>query len=580
MKPQYIALAAALAAFGASAQSLEKEIVIDRDIVPELRAVSRLNNYPVLMQPSVKPRRLSFADINATSEIPGMLTTLEPAASADAVTLSPYNGYASIGYFPVYNLGASAGYNFINKPSTSLGAWVQFNGMSYDFKPVIIPEADTDKLHRNSLTAAIDLTHIFRRAGRLDIAANYTRHWLNRPWQATDSAYQANAFNFEANWSARKHDMVYFLTAGFEHFGFNNAEHSIAVSDLKKSMAQNIYSFRAGTSYFITPNSAIAGLVSVDFSSFNHYNRLLSPDMVDTPLTEPILVGAPGKTFGLINFQPSYRYHNATFTLNLGLRAQISSNSGKSFHIAPDVALDWKPASMFEITAKAGGGEHINKLSGLFAVNPYMSPSIGYELSHRPIVFDGAIKIGPFRGFSIKLFAGYAAANDWLMPMAYLNPSETDAAMLSNLTSFAPVNLTAWHGGGALDFKVNDIIEGEVSYTVAPGSYSHSHYLNYDRATGVLDVKLTSRPIDKLTLDAGFQLRSGRKIFNSWDPSAEPLKISLDNSNNLRLGANYAVFEWLSVYAQVENILNNDAADLWLAQQQGIKGLAGVNFKF
>lgn len=579
MKKIYMAAMVAVS-LGASAQTLNKEIVIEREIDPTLRAVSRLNNYPVLFQPEVTRPAISFSDMTTSVDIPGMLAALEPASSGDAIAISPYRGYAVVGYFPTFNLGASAGYRIIEKPRTSLGIKMQYDGMAYKWHPVIGDNRADDNLTRNTVTAGIDFSHVFRKAGRLDINLDYTFNSLNRPWQSTDSTYRANAFNVEAVWSARKHDMIYFLSGEFHHFGFNNVEHTADLTispDLKKSTSQRIITFKGGTSYFITPNSSIAGLAAVDFIGYNHFNRFIYSD-VPAAASEPMLIDGKGKTFGLITLQPSYRYHSNNFSTNIGVRAQITTNSGKTFHIAPDISLSYRPIEALQADVRLSGGEKINRFQNLFNINPYMSPSIGYDLSHCPILGDASIKIGPFRGISLKLFGGYSAANDWLMPKLHMIPGAN--IISGNLVTFDAVNLTAWHYGAALGFKIGKIVEGEVEYTRSPGSYSHSNYLNYDRATGVLNVKLASHPIDRLTVDAGFEMRTGRSLAWGFGDLSGKSMINLDNSNNLRLGANYAIFDWLSVYAQVENILGNDADDIWLARRQGVHGLVGVSVKF
>ncbi len=581
MKKIYLAAAIAVS-FSASAQTLNKEIVIEREIDPTLRAVSRLNNYPVLFQPDVVRPAISFSDMTTSVSIPGMLATLEPASSGDAIAISPYRGYATIGYFPTFNLGASAGYRIIEKPRTSLGAWLQYDGKAYKWHPVIGDNPLDNNLERNTVTAGIDFSHIFPKAGRLDINLDYSYNSLNRPWQTADSTYRANAFNVEAVWSARKHDMIYFISGEFHNFGFNNAEHTadLTVSpDLKKSTAQRIISFKGGTSYFITPKSSIAGLASVDFVSYNRFNRIIDFETTaGSGSYSPMLFAGKGETFGLITLQPSYRYNSEAFSTNIGVRAQISTNSGKTFHIAPDISFSYRPLGFLQADIRLSGGEHINRFQHLFGINPYMSPSIGYDFSHCPILGDASIKIGPFRGFSLKLFGGYSAANDWLMPKLHMLSGSP--IISGNLVTFDAVNLTAWHFGAALGFKVDNIVEGEVKYTRTPGTYSHSYYLGYDRASGILDIRLSSHPIDRLTIDAGFEMRSGRSLAWGLGKNTAETMIDLQNSNNLRFGVNYAFFEWLSVYAQFENILGNDADDIWLARRQGIHGLVGASVKF
>lgn len=576
-----------VSALGTEAQNLSKEVVARQEFHPELQAATRLNNFPSTLSPDIKPSRLSFSDMTAATSITGMLNPLEPASAGNALAISDYRGYASLGYFPAFNLGASAGYRIIEKPRTSLGVWMQYNGLSYDFKPIVGSNSADKNLERNAVTFGADFIQLFRRAGRLDVSADFSYYTHNLPIADTDlnPDFSSRAFNLDVTWSARKHDVIYYLDAKWNHFTFAKRELLLPVSEkLAKSLNQNIFTFKGGASYHLGDGQSVVGLASFDLVRYNHYNRLTDEFNPDLNLPyHPWIASAKGKSLGLISLNPSYRYQSQDFKLNIGLLAQISTNSGKTFHIAPDVSADYAPKSWLGINARIGGGEHINRLHHLYLADPYMSPSVAYDFSHRPITFDASVKIGPFTGFSLELFAGYAVANDWLMPLAFNDPALANPAAEAAyhyLPTFNAVNLSAWHYGASLAFRWNHYLEGSIKYTGAPGSYHHSYFLNYDRATSVFNVELTSRPLDKLTINAGFQLRSGRTLYQALDSEAPLNEINLDNSNNLTIGARYAFFPWLSVHARVENILNNKADDIWMAQSQGVHGLVGLSVKF
>ena len=120
MKTIYITAICAVMAVGTEAQDLSKEITIEKDIVPEQLDVTRLSVTPVVSLPAVSKSKLSFIERNRASEIPAQISTLEPVAYADSLSVSPYRGYAGLGYFPTYNTALSAGYRFINSENMCL----------------------------------------------------------------------------------------------------------------------------------------------------------------------------------------------------------------------------------------------------------------------------------------------------------------------------------------------------------------------------------------------------------------------------------------------------------------------------
>lgn len=571
---RYISLtAAALISIAAGAQELTKEILIDREVNPTLSTVSRLNNVPSVIAPQIPKVKLSFSDMITTANVPGMITTLEPATGTPAFTLSPYRGYASLGYFPTYNLAVSAGYAIIAKPKTSLNVWTQFDGSSYD-------DQYDECLNRNTVTVGADFSHLFGRAKRLDISADFSYDNLNRPWEQYDPSYSTTAFDLDGVWSARAKGIAYFVNAGFSHFGQSGDELLILGPAPIEAVSQNIISVGSGAGAHFTDVSSVFGRLSFDFVHYNHFNRLFSQAPTADKDYVPYIESGEGKTLGLITFAPGYRYSTANFSANIGLKAQITTNADKKFHIAPDIRFKYNPSETFSATLDFNGGQHINRLSTLHTINPYTSVAQAEYCSSIPFAADLKLTFGPFHGASIELFGGYAAANDWLMPNVMTDSEFNTNGLVASY--FTPTDLRAFHYGMRLAWKYNDRIEASVKYSGAPGSERHSYYLNPDRAKHILDIAAKVKPIDRLTVEASYQLRAGRSIYPTH---AQELvdgdnKCNLHNMSTLNLGADYEVSDQLNVFLRFENLLCRQALMVNLHEQQSLHGLFGVAYKF
>ncbi len=578
MKLQTILLAAALTGTGMTAQTLTKEIVIEREVEATLPDASRISSYPTLIQPQVPTSRLPFFDTTAATRVPGMLTTLEPAEGQPAYTLTPYRGYASLGYFPAYNLGISAGYAIISDSRTSLNAWTQFNGSSYK-------DQYDESLSRNKVTIGADFAHLFGGSRRLNISADFSYDAYNRPWETIDDNHHATEFDINAAWSARAKAMAYYVTAGFNHFGLSGEEVGFAAGlDKIAGVGQNIVKVSGGAAYFLSEQSSLNAHVGVSFVHDSRYNTIIN--MPAGGLTAPVLMPGDGETMGLITFAPSYRYSAGAFSTSIGAKVQLTTNTGKTFHVAPDVKFNVRPASTFAATLAIGGGEHINKLSALHSINPYMSVAQSFKFSEVPLTANLAVTVGPFYGASVELFGGYTIANDWLMPdVAEITgapgvETAADRAIYGNM--FTRVDLRALHYGAKLAWKYNKNIAASVKYTGAPGSYRHSYYLNADRARHVVEAKVEVTPIAPLTVEASIDWRAGRSIYSHWGiaEEAEPQKYDLRNASSLNIGATYRFNDWVSAFAHVENILGRRAYMYNMLEQQGVHGLVGAAIKF
>lgn len=560
MTLRYITLALASAlALSASAQSLTKEITVEHEIIPEQREATRLNFMPSINLSPITATRLSYSERVASSRIASALTILEPAAFDDAIYVSPFKGYAALGFFPMYNTNLSAGYRFIDNERTRVNGWMQYNGTAY--------KRDGSYYRRNTASLGAMLHQAIGGKSVLDAGVGYTFARYNL--YDADALRPQNLHKFDLNalFRSSHSDFDYNIGVSFNRFAYvDNPDWALA-QPAPFAKRQNLYGVAGGMAFGINDRSSLT--IDVDFTA--------------SSLRMDYLKEYGSKSDQLLTVTPKYSLSGNNAVLDLGARIDFTFHGDKVFHIAPDAKLTIMPASQFSLYVKAGGGEHRNTLSSLYDCVPFVQPYAQNRFSHIPLTADAGITIGPFRGFHFDLYGGYAIANDWLMP-AFMDDSR--------ICLFEQIDMKGWRVGAALGYKYNDIVELKASFEAAPQKYDRGYYLWRDRAKNVLDASLRVTPISALDITAGFELRTKRAMWSvypdvdlsdpgniNWD-EYQPTEVSLGNMSNLKLGALYRIDSQWSAFVRGENLLNKKCLLPGNIPMQGLTGLVGVTYKF
>lgn len=568
---RYILAGAVLAGtVAAQAKDLKTEITVDRTVVPVERQATRLGSVvPELYSPAIRHKALGLYEYGEASEILPSISRLEPMNYGDTLSLTPYRGYASVGYFPAFNLGASAGYRLINKASTRLGAWLQYDGYSYkDFES---HRHDYDKLdgsYKNN-TVALGL-HLDQRVGsksRVSAGVTYSFAALTNPFYDKDFTQNRNDFAVNAAWWSRAGRFNYHVNVDFDRFAFSKDydKPNTMVSGIYKAAGETLLGFKAGLAYAADGVTPAWGLeLAGDFLNQSAYG-----------LDNFVNNDKPG-THGIISLSPYYAFNAGEFHGRVGLKVDFMTGDkdtaptgdDASVRVAPDILIDYNATSQFAVFARISGGENFNTLRTMSQITPFIPSWQQYGRSNVPVTVDAGFNIGPFKGFAVSFFGGYAVANDWMMPAR---------------TGFLVEDVKGWHVGLKFDYSYGSLVEASASVeTAASGDQDKAYYLWRDRAKWAADASVTVRPIDKLSIDLGYKLRAQRSCYNlsSKYTGGRIDEISLGNVSDLSLGARYAITDAFSVFARGENLLNHRYDIISGVAAQGLKGLLGVSLKF
>ncbi len=589
----------AATAWSTASAQLNKEITIEREIVPEVRAASRLDIFPKALTINTSATDLRFMDHTSPSDITPGLQILSPAVTENAIRQTPYRGYLDAGYFPAATAGISAGYGILSSDRTNLNVWGQFNNISYKNRPF----SGFDKIKYNQLYGAlgINFAHHIGEAGTLSVSTDFAYHgfdnldamlincasdiegadkiktgqgtlkWdIGAGWDGHNSSglkYHANLKFGIFNFTKTPVQASAFGTNGkpYEHFN---------VAPVHESR----YAAAFGASQAIGGCHNAGVELSGDFSHYNHF-RDSSPAILrstDAGAAQSY-AEAESKTIGLVTLSPYYRYlpQGGSVNLKAGVRVDLSVNSGKAVHVAPDIILGINPASGFGAWLRIDGGEHMNRLQSLSEFTPYISPIMAYRNSGIPIKGELGLRIGPFKGAAITLDVAYAAANSWLMPAF-----EEEASQIM----FTENDLRSWKAGIHATWEYRSVVSLQAGFeTLLSNGRDNAWFGWLDRSRSRLTASVSVRPISPLTIDLGYTMSLHRRMtLLSADPLAatERGEFNLKDRNRLNAGASYAITDAITVFARVENILDDKAYTAVGVPSQGITGAIGFGWKF
>ncbi|MDE6393942.1 MAG: hypothetical protein K2K77_01260, partial [Duncaniella sp.] len=315
--------------------------------------------------------------------------------------------------------------------------------------------------------------------------------------------------------------------------------------------------------------------VSGDFlATGKHYEAAI-------PFTDMNTAPVHSRTTGLVTATPYYELQSASATVRIGADVDFAINSRKTIRVAPDVTLAWHGMHTLGFEVRAHGGSTLNSLASLYDITPYMNGSLAYRASHMPYALDARMVFGPFLGATVELFGGYAKADDYLMAVASdIYPA---GAVWQSL------DIKGYHYGVRIGYDSGKAFALKASYEGSPSKYNKVWYEHRDRARHVVNAEMRLRPVSRLQLTVGYELRAGRACyaFGEDETAAEdgydvylPQRVSLGTVSNLTFGAGYSATDNLTLFVRGENLLGRKAMYIGGRPMQNIHGMIGAALKF
>lgn len=561
------------------AQGLHKDIDVESSVTPSKREATRISVLPSVSLPPLKPLQLSFSDQVYTTRVPSLISVLDPVAWNPRPFGADSRGYLDLGIgAPLLQGAVSAGYRPIATDLTSLSVWGQYDGDVYRRSDIT--------WHDHTATAGAKITHKLNRSTTLGGGLFYTYGFHDMPGYWGSFSQCSSRLGVNAALEGNHGALSYRGELGYSRFGFCNPhwsdsalaemrEENAEASAKVKGTTQNLFTADLGASLQMGEHSYLG--LDMDISLLTTSAHAIAT----IPYSGLYQSNVGSIKRGLVELHPSYSYRGESASAVIGAEIDFAKNCGGAVKVAPEVTLAWHGLQYLAAEVKLHGGSTLNTLASLYEVTPLINPQLAYSRTHAPYIIDGKVAFGPFLGAIVQLFGGYAKANDWLMPVG--SDLETAGGM-----AFEALNISGYRFGVGIGYDNGSTLSFSARWQHAPGKWKKAWLDCRDRARNVVEASLKVRPVEKLSLDIDYELRSGRCIYGYIDDPGQLLGLTyyplerrgLGTVSNLSLGATYSLTRDFSAFARGQNLLSRRSLMLGDRPAQGINFMAGVELKF
>ncbi|MEG0253070.1 MAG: hypothetical protein RSA66_04675 [Muribaculaceae bacterium] len=584
---------ATVTSMAAQKESLTKEITVEKDYVPTEEKANKLNNLPEVSKVTTQKKSLDYSDWTAPTTINPFIPTMLPIGHDTTHKFSTKRGYFDFGMGSFLNMTGSAGYKILDSNVNSLNVWIQHNSSwtgknstkYIDDYNKAVDMINTPNEHLvplkqkfNDNIIGVDFFHSF---GNIVAGVNAFYHYdhFNRYGNSRESKKDiwqtVNEFNIALSLKNIQKDsgIKYFAGLSYDHFGNNG------------HIKENDFKLNGGVSMQSGEKSRIGIDLIADYLYYTN------PYGVNDE--QPYSVSYVGNnSYSLISLSPYYQLYGDKANLRFGVNFDLSISDGTILRFSPNVKFDYKFINGFMFYADVNGGKKLNTFSKLSTINRYFNPSMVLGSSYSPLDAVAGFKVGPFAGFTAKVWGGYAIVNNQQLPWINSDVFDVAGGLLPHnytpyfdVTSYRGENMSGWQVGGEIAYKYKNIAELSARIAYSPQNENKGYVFSEDRPEYIIGAQLKVTPIEKLCITANYELRGNRAMWSRSEYGQAPVTISymkseLGNVNLLNLGAEYRINDMFGVFAQFNNILNKQWDNYFFMGSQKFNALGGISILF
>lgn len=559
MKIHYYILAAAVAAgYAADAQAqnaakqdttMNKVMVIENEYIPQISEAQKINVVPEVKAPQVKAKKVEYATASSPSQnIP--TGTMSPIVGKESQPESAM-GYLRVGYGNLGNLDLLGNYLLKLSSRDKLNLNLQAEGMNGKLtlkEGVSEPEKWKSKYYR--LRGGLDYIHQFNtldlnvaaNGGMTSLNHNPATGFKNQRFTTGDILFGVKSTSEDADYSYKAStNYIYYKRRDLEYTGENQTENRV------RTLAE--------VSGKIAEGQAITIAAEM--------NNLIYKGKGENDLTD----------YTTVDLNPHYTLTDDSWMLRVGANVDFSIGYGKQVQVSPDINVNYIFADSYIAYINATGGRRLNDYIQAEMENPYAIITGNLVDGYEQANIDLGVKGSPVIGFHFNIHGGYQQLR---------NDIYSDSALLISLPPTA-LPIMFLYGKTNNTFAGLDLSYDYRSKVSLSLSALYRHWDISDKeSTSVrsllfhpeleLNAALTVRPIDKLMVELSYQYERRAKV--------DGMEKRLNAVNDLRLHGEYNFYKTLSVYANVNNILNKSYQHYYFQPAEGFNLLGGLIFKF
>ena len=529
--------------------TLNRTVVVENQYNPTIMDASKVNVLPKVEEPVVPKTRIDYS------------TAVRPLGAWNNQTMAPmtrewesdasYRGYVRAGYGSKGNVDMKAGYLWDISKKDRLNVEASLDG--WNGKLASMQDQDWEsRLYNTRL--GLDYKHAFKKMD-LMLGGSYRSQVFNYVYRLLPGSANPESY------SNKQHH-----TMGHAYIGLASTDKDLPVqfaaeagvkSFGEKYPVMNHEYKNKETNLYLKGNvwkpSIIGGLMGlkVNIDSYSY-----------------TAAGAEG--WVAIEVNPYYSRQSDDWRIHVGAHLDRAGGESGKFYVSPDVNAEYIFSDTYVLFARAGGGRQLSSFYELADVTPYFYES-GVQPTYMTLDAAVGLKASPMNGWWFLLSGGYQIReNDvcWSLGEGY--PLWHARNIYGDTKVF--------YGTAELKYDYKDLLDFSVKGTYYNWKWENTSW--YGGGSNLYDAALSLKPELEVNIEAGYKVMEGLRVNVGYDYVKRCNGTAGDPISNLHAGADYVLLKNLTVFAQINNLLNKEYIDHYVYPTQKLNFLAGLSYRF
>ncbi|MDD3161847.1 MAG: hypothetical protein PHX49_07980 [Bacteroidales bacterium] len=586
----YILLLAALCSTTASAQSkkdstrLSREMTLEKDFDPIFRDAGKINSLPTVTEPKVTKSAIEYSSFSIPVRPKGEFPVLSPIAPRDN-TAGNEKGFVRLGAGNYLNTVVQAGYSILSTSTDNL-----YIGLDHTstYGNVHLEKSDKEsKMKLNKEELSLDYKHQFK-ALELKVDGGFMNRGFN---------YFGENYYRDANIDAENHlnqlqqgfDMNIGVRSSIAPEGFNyylrtgyNAFWNKFDVNRADGLKENHFRTEGGIFSFFQENTIIG--IDGAMSNYLYGNHSVG---------NTTLFGTKDfNDYTLLHMNPYIEIKKENARLRAGINTFYSFNKEEKALVTPDIEGELELLKQVQLYAFMKGQVNEHSLAAISRENLYVSPDIRIQDSRTQFHGELGFKITPFNGFYIQPLIGYESINNQhYYALNLKNSLSLNTGVSEQYPVYADLKNLYW--GGTVRYQYQKMIDLSATFiqnnektelTDDAMLYRSGAIIEeskpFNSPASELTLSVSTQIVPKLDLSIDYYLGAGREALVLNGGSTKFVAEEMEDINELNLNASYALLDKLSIWGEVNNILNRKYEIFQGYPTQGIRFMLGASYRF
>lgn len=584
---KYIIPALLLMAVGANAQTVDQNVTVEREYQPVIQDAGKISSVPEIIEPAVEKTAVKYTEFNLPLPIGQNIHTLSAAELERQRRKNPNGAFVRVGLGNYFNNMVDFALPVIKKPNMrfdmKLNHLATFSKEAHSTTNAALMFDNYFK--KMDLYAGIGLRHEyfkyygdqFDRTGAVtDLSAlatgglakynelNLVR--INRTAKTFTLDEIANSPDNDVFWRFNTYVGVRSLpnTNGLRYLG----EIQYKTFDSRNGLTENIIHTKAR------------------FNTQNGRNRLgLDIEMQNMMYKSDIdAVINVWDSYTVFSMNPYYSIERNSWNLRLGVKSSFSFVHGRPFNPSPDISAEWKAVPKWlAVYAGVEGGYYVNTLDGMFTENRFLYSDLRVKDTYTPLNAYMGVKVKPAYNVLLDAYVNYRYIDNQYFfvnkDYAYSELSSAslalpnDSVIYSNRFNAIYSEASLLKIGIRANYNIRNLINIQLK-----GAYNDWKVFDipvaWNKPKFEADIAADWRITHNLNISTNVFFESER--FAKLGDMSLRMRPKVD----INLGASYSYLNWFTMFAKINNLINNPYQDFYGYKVQGTNVMVGAAFSF